>query len=87
MSAEDPVTDCSKTLHRLYEYLDGEMTPADTARISMHLAQCGPCMAQHDVEQAIKALVRRSCVQESAPVTLRASIVARITTVRIELTD
>ncbi len=79
--------DCSETLHRLYEYLDGEMTPDDTARITKHLQECAPCMEQHDVEAAIKALVKRSCTQEKAPVALRASIVRRITTVRIEYTE
>ncbi len=78
--------DCSETLHRLYEYLDGEMTPSDTARIAGHLAACGPCMEQHDVEQMMKALVRRSCAAEVAPEHIRASIVTRITTIRIERT-
>lgn len=86
MTAHDDA-DCSQTLHRLYEYLDGEMTPSDTAHITQHLAECAPCMEQHDVEAAIKALVKRSCAQEQAPVALRASIVRRITTVRIEYTD
>lgn len=79
--------DCSETLLRIYEYLDGEMTPADTSRIARHLAECAPCMEQHDVEAAVKALVKRSCVQEQAPVALRAAIVQRITMVRIEYTD
>ncbi len=84
MSDTSAHTDCSETLHRLYEYLDGEMTPADTARIKHHLRECGPCMEQADVEQAIKALVRRSCAQEAAPMQLRMSIVRRITTIRID---
>ena len=76
--------DCSETLHRLYEYLDGEMTPSDTVRIANHLAACGPCMEEHDVEQMMKALVRRSCAGEVAPAHLRASIVTRITTIRTD---
>ncbi|CCH79756.1 Anti-sigma factor (fragment) [Nostocoides japonicum T1-X7] len=79
--------DCSQTLHRLYEYLDGEMTPEDTATIARHLAECAPCMEQHDIEAAVKALLKRSCRQEQAPVALRTAIVQRLTTLRIEYTD
>lgn len=84
MSAQHEDVDCSETLHRLYEYLDGEMTPGDTARIATHLAACGPCMEEHDLEAMMKALVRRSCGAEVAPAHLRSTIVTRITTVRIE---
>ena len=79
--------DCSQTLHRIHEYLDGEMTPEDTRRIATHLAECAPCMEEHDVEAAVKAVLKRSCVPESAPVTLRAAIVRRITTIHIEYRD
>ncbi|MEO7068995.1 MAG: mycothiol system anti-sigma-R factor [Nostocoides sp.] len=86
-TADHDDTDCSQILHRLYEYLDGEMTSADTHKIAIHLAECAPCMEQHDIEQAVKALVRRSCAQECAPDALRTSIVQRITTIRISYTD
>ncbi len=79
--------DCSATLLRLYEYLDGEMTTTDTARIKAHLDECGPCMQQHDRETALKALIRRACACEPAPTELRMRIVQRITTIRIETTD
>ncbi len=82
---DDP--DCSETLHRLYEYLDGEMTTDDTQKIAHHLAACAPCMEQHDLEQAVKAIVRRACPQECAPPSLRTSIVQRITTIRVEYTE
>mgnify|MGYP001274109137 CR=1 FL=1 len=76
--------DCSETLHRLYEFLDGEMTPEDTVKIQAHLLECGPCMAEHDRETAMKALLRRACACEPAPVELRMRIVQRITTIRLE---
>lgn len=76
--------DCSETLHRLYEYLDGEMTSEDTAKIRAHLQQCVPCMAEHDRERAMKALLRRACVHEPAPAELRLRIVQRITTIHLE---
>jgi mycothiol system anti-sigma-R factor len=88
-AGEDPLegTDCSEVLHRVYEYLDGEMTLADTAKIKHHLEACGPCLQEYDLDQALKALVKRSCACEEAPVELRTQIMARITTIRYEVSD
>ena len=84
----DPgASDCSEVLHRVYEYLDGEMTSDDTAKIKEHLDACGPCLKEYDLDQALKALVKRSCACEEAPVELRTQIMARITTIRVTLTD
>ncbi len=89
MNASDPsdLTDCSATLHRIYEYLDGEMTPEDTRRIATHLDECGPCLREYDLDQALKALVKRSCRNEAAPVQLRAQIIQRITMIQVDLGD
>lgn len=75
--------DCSDSMLRIYEYLDGEMTPADTARIAHHIEDCAPCLAQHDLDRAVKALVRRSCQCEEAPEALRVTIMERIMRIRI----
>lgn len=83
----DEHADCSEVLHRVYEYLDGEMTAGDTHKIAQHLDECGPCLKQYDLDQALKALVKRSCQCEEAPVQLRAQIMTRITTIRLEIQD
>ena len=86
-SAEEPHeghTDCSEVLHRIFEYLDGEMGPMDVARVAAHLRECGPCLAEHDLERTLKAVIRRSCAQEQAPMTLRMSVMQRLTVVRID---
>ena len=72
--------DCSRARLQLYEYLDGEMDLDDCARIREHLAHCGPCLQEYDIDQIIKALVRRSCHCEAAPTQLRTQIMSRITT-------
>ena len=59
--------DCSEVLHRIYEYLDGEMGPDDARKIRQHLEECGPCLREYDLDQMLKALVRRSCAGEAAP--------------------
>ncbi|HET7279149.1 MAG TPA: mycothiol system anti-sigma-R factor [Dermatophilaceae bacterium] len=83
----DEATDCSEVLYRVYEYLDGEMGRDETRRIAAHLQECGPCLEQYDLDQAVKAVVKRSCQCEEAPMELRAQIMTRITQIRIEYTD
>lgn len=79
--------ECSEVLHRIYEYLDGEMAPGDVARVAQHLEACGPCLEEHDLDRAVKAAVRRSSEGDPAacPDALRLQIVQRITMVRLEL--
>jgi mycothiol system anti-sigma-R factor len=84
MSCDADDADCAQALARVYEYLDGEMSPADLDRIREHIDDCGPCLQQYDLDIALKALVRRSC-QESAPADLRERIMVKITEIRIEI--
>ena len=75
--------DCSRARLQLYEYLDGEMDPDDCVKIREHLEHCGPCLEEYDIDQIIKALVRRSCDCEAAPIELRTQIMTRITTFKM----
>ena len=75
-------TDYKDVLDRVYEYLDGEMDAHDLAVIRQHLDECGPCLRQYDLDEAVKALVRRSC-HEAAPEQLRLRILTRISEVRV----
>ncbi|MFP5336227.1 MAG: mycothiol system anti-sigma-R factor [Actinomycetes bacterium] len=85
MSCGEPhETDCRDVLERVYEYLDAELTHHDIAKIKHHLEECGPCLRQFDLEEALKALVRRSC-RDAAPADLRLKIMARITQARVRL--
>ena len=76
--------ECNEALLRLSEFLDSELAESDGDRIREHLADCEPCLAEYDVEDHIKKLVRRSCV-ESAPLELHVRIRAQITVLRGQL--
>ncbi|MDN5796113.1 MAG: mycothiol system anti-sigma-R factor [Intrasporangium sp.] len=82
----DEPTDCSEALLRLFEYLDGEMSPEEALRIRAHLDECGPCLKEYDLDTSMKALVKRACSREPAPDSLRTTIMTRIslTVIRIE---
>jgi mycothiol system anti-sigma-R factor len=84
MSTAGDDDDCAQALARVYEYLDGEMSPAAMAQMREHLDDCAPCLQQYDLDVALKALVRRSC-RESAPADLRERIMVKITEIRIEI--
>ena len=81
--AEHDELDCSRARLQLYEYLDGEMGSDDCVMIREHLENCGPCLKEYDLDQTLKALVRRSCGCEVAPAELRMQIMSRITTIDI----
>ena len=83
----DGHTDCSEVLTHIYEYLDGEMSPAEVRRVATHLAECRPCLAEHDLDAAVKQVVKRSCHDQAAPAAVRLQVVQRITMVRLEADD
>ena len=76
-------TNCRDVLDRVYEFLDNELGEPDYAKIKQHLVEWGPCLRQFDLDEAVKALVRRSC-SEAAPDQLRLKILGRITEVRTQ---
>lgn len=58
--------ECEEALARLQVYLDGELDDGEVAQVAAHLSACYPCMDRAELEQQVRALVRRSC-QERAP--------------------
>ena len=85
MSCGDPhETPCSEVLEAVYLYLDGEDEPHDREHVRIHLDECAPCLRKYGLEQAVKALVARSC-SEQAPVELRDRVMFRLQQVRVEI--
>ena len=83
MSCGDPhAVDCREVLDRLYSYLDGELDTASFEEVHQHLEECGPCLAEFDVERVVKIVVARSCACTPAPEDVRTKVVARLTEVR-----
>ena len=74
---------CSDVLRRMYFFIDNELADADTQEIQQHLADCGPCLEEVDLERVVKALVARSCT-EHAPVELRQRVMFSIRQVQLE---
>ena len=75
-------TPCSQVIEQMFAYIDGELGDPDVHLISVHLAECGPCLSEHDVDAMVKKLVHRAGGGEHAPGTLRERILVSITEVR-----
>lgn len=80
------VANCAEALSRLFEFLDAEIDEADVDRIRQHLADCEPCLAEYDVEDHLKALVKRAC-QDAAPSELHVRIRQQLTVLKVQVGD
>jgi mycothiol system anti-sigma-R factor len=86
MSCGNPhEVDCSEILGLVYSYIDNELDQVDCRKVRQHLDECGPCLAKYGLEEAVKALVHRSCGHDAVPRDLRGKVLMRIQQVRVEL--
>jgi mycothiol system anti-sigma-R factor len=69
--------DCMETVHRLYHYLDGELTDARRSEIARHLDDCSPCLNAFDFEADLRRLIASRC-KDHVPEHLRERIAAAI---------
>ena len=76
---------CSEVLDRVYSYLDAELDDLDYAKIRQHLDECGPCLREFGLEEAVKQLVHKHCGHDTVPTGLRAKVLIRIQQVQAEL--
>lgn len=76
--------DCSNFMDHVFEFLDGELDDAQREEFARHVRECPPCLDEYHRDEALKALIRRGCACEQAPVQLRTHIIATITSVRID---
>ncbi len=78
-------TPCDEVLRRVHEYLDSELQDNDLVKISEHLEECGPCLREYGIEEAVKALVRRACTVVDTPSDLRSKVLYRIRSIAVEV--
>jgi mycothiol system anti-sigma-R factor len=69
--------DCDEALHRLYHFLDGELTATRRAEIEAHLNGCSPCVDMYGFEAELRRVIACKC-QESVPAELRERIAIAI---------
>jgi mycothiol system anti-sigma-R factor len=76
---------CSEVLDMVYSYLDGEMDQVSYAQVKVHLDECGPCLREYGLEEAVKRLVHKHCGHDPVPNDLRQKVLTRIEAVRAQI--
>lgn len=76
---------CNEATEHLWEYVDGELSGQDCARIKKHVETCPPCGQLFHDERKVKDVVARACGCESAPQDLRGRVVAMVAQLRTEM--
>jgi mycothiol system anti-sigma-R factor len=69
--------ECEDAVHRLYHYLDGELTPERRAEVRRHLDDCSPCFKAFDFEADVRQLIQQRC-RDEVPAGLRERIAQAI---------
>ena len=77
MGSSNNDEDCREALHRIYHFLDGELTPERRAEIETHLNLCSPCLQMFGFEAELRRVVANKC-RDSVPSSLRARIAESI---------
>ena len=81
-----PCTDgpCTEAQQHLWDYLDGELSDGDCAKIKAHIEECPPCSEMFENEAKLKEKVHRACGCESAPQALRSRVMSMIAAFKLE---
>ena len=69
--------DCREALHRIYHFLDGELTVERRSEIEAHLNGCSPCLDMFGFESELRKVVACKC-KETVPDSLRVRIAQAI---------
>jgi mycothiol system anti-sigma-R factor len=82
---EDQKTDCSVVISEVYLYLDLECSDDRRRLIQKHLDDCSDCLREYGIEHEVKALVARSCGDETAPRELRERLRVKLSEYVVDL--
>ncbi len=76
MTRDEPATSltCAEAIEKIYEYLDGELTPAVEEGIRAHLGVCRKCYPHFRHEEVFLQFVEQRARIEAAPPELRRRI-------------
>lgn len=70
--------DCREAAARLYEFLDGEVTPEIEAAVRSHLAECAGCFSLFGFEDAYLTFLRARTQARGAPEHVKKKIFEQI---------
>lgn len=62
---------CKEAVHRLYEYLDRELSMEEQQVVKTHLSHCPPCHELFRFEANVLTFIGTKCRETAAPADLR----------------
>lgn len=68
---DSPIKDCGGAMARLFDLLDGELTPDREQQLREHITSCPDCFTHADFEKRFLAAVAAARAQGPAPDSLR----------------
>ena len=74
--------ECEEALDRLFELIDGELTPSELDQVTSHLKECPPCEAERKLNEKIKTRVSATGGGECAPEALRERVLESLRAAR-----
>ena len=69
--------DCLEVVHRIYHFLDDELTDATRVEFRRHLDECLACLEAFEFEAELRVVIATSC-REEVPRSLRERIARAI---------
>ena len=73
-----PMLDCESVMRRLWDYLDGELTPERMSQIREHIAMCKRCYPQYEFERSFLGALAARRRQHSDPERLRTQLMVAL---------
>jgi anti-sigma factor (TIGR02949 family) len=71
--------DCASAMRQLFDYLDGELTPARELAVRQHLALCARCYPHFAFEQEFLRALGKARGAGAAPLPLRERVMSALT--------
>ena len=69
---------CFETVQRLQTFIDRELSEQEVGVVRFHLDKCPPCQHLFHFEERLRRLVQTRACTETAPPSLRESILSRM---------
>lgn len=77
-AAREKDLDCSGAMERLFELLDGELTPEREQKVRSHITGCPGCFAHADFEERFLRAVRSARIAGNASLALRERVLGAL---------
>ncbi|CAA9357255.1 MAG: hypothetical protein AVDCRST_MAG40-3241 [uncultured Gemmatimonadaceae bacterium] len=74
----DAALDCLAVVTRLWDYLDGRLTPDEVRALDAHLDACAACPPHFEFERAFLAAVSASRAEERDVTTIRERVLTAL---------